>query len=148
MKKLTLLATGLVMANLIPLVQAEIPEPMPLPGFERPVPPSASNYRYQGRVRIEKSRNEQGYLLHIYTGGDLAPESIQVSVQGRSLLIENNRSFQREEQGETGYYSYSRSSSSFRRRLSIPRDADVENMQQSVGEGVLTITLPYLNRNR
>ena len=148
MKKLILLGSGLVLAGLACMVHAEIPQPMPAPGFERPIPPSAGNYRYNGRVRIEKGRNDQGYQLHIYTSGDLDPESIQVSIQGRSILIENDRSVQREEQSERGYYSYSRSSSSFRRRLSIPRNADVENIQRTVGDGVLTITLPYLNDHR
>lgn len=148
MKKLILVVSGLVMTGLVNIAQAETPEPMVSPGLERPAPLSTGGYRYKGRIRIEKDRNEAGYQLRIHTSGDLDPESIQVSIQGRSILIENDRSFQREERGEQGAYSYSRSSSTFRRRLSIPRNADAENMQRSIEGGVLTITLPYLNGYR
>lgn len=148
MKSLSILVSGLVMVGLVNMAPAQGPEPMPYPGYERPVPPSSNHYRYSGRIRVEKGMNEEGYQLRIYTGGDVGPESIQVSIQGRSILIENNRSMQREERSEEGYFSYSRNSSSFRRRFSIPRNADAENMQRNVEGGVLTITLPYLNGYR
>lgn len=105
-------------------------------------------YRTQGRMRIERDRNEEGYQLRIHISGDIDPEAIQVSVQGNSLLIVNDRSFQTEERGDQGYYSFSRSSSSMRRRLSIPRNADTENMQRRVEDGVIIITLPYLQERR
>lgn len=145
MKKLTILVASLVMAGFFQLVQAETPQPFPSPGYERPMPYSTNSFRYRGRIRVEKGMNEEGYQLRIYTSGDVDPEAIQVSIQGRSILIENSRSFQREERSEGEYYSYSGSSSSFRRRFSIPRYADAENMKSKVEEGVLTITLPYLN---
>lgn len=145
MKKLTILFAGLGLAGFFNLVQAETPQPSPSPGYERPMPYSANSFGYRGRIRVEKDMNEEGYQLRIYTGGDVDPEAIQVSIQGRSIMIENARSFQREERSDGEYYSYSRSSSSFRRRFSIPRYADAENMKRNVEEGVLTITLPYLD---
>ena len=141
MKQLSRIFTALIVTGSVWSVQAEFQSPMPPPMIQGP---SLGSYSYHGSIRIEKDRDEVGYQLRIYPGGDLSPESVQVSIQGRSILIENNRSFQREERSEHGY-NYARSSNRFRRRLSIPRYADVENMQRRVENGVLIITLPYLN---
>jgi HSP20 family molecular chaperone IbpA len=94
-------------------------------------------------IRIERDRDEHGYLVNVHLDENTQPEAIQVSVRGRHLLIESKRSLQREERDE-GHYSYSRSSSSFRRRFLIPSDADAANMQRSDQQGLISITLPYL----
>ncbi len=147
MKNTILFLTILILPAFAAIVGAQTPEMMPTPGYgmDRTDAPRPDNYRFRGRIRIEKDRNEFGYQLKIYTSGDFDPESVQVSIQGNSILIENDRSFQREERYERGGYSYSRNSSSFRRRLSIPRNADVNNMTRHVENGVLIINLPYLN---
>jgi HSP20 family molecular chaperone IbpA len=122
----------------------------PLDRYDRPayqpLPPYAIQYQDYGRIWVEKDMNQDGYQLRIHTRGDVSPESIQVSVIGRTILIENKQSFQQEERTDRGYYSYSRSSSNFRRRFSIPRNADVENMARTDEKGTITITFPYLSR--
>ena len=148
MKKTVVFLVGFTMFGCFGLATAESLEQSTSPGYMRPLPPTASGIRYRGRIRIEKGMNEDGYQLRIYTSEDVDPQAIQVSVQGHSILIENARSFKREERNDRGFFSYSRSSSHFRRRLSLPRNADAENMQRSVEDGVLTITLPYLNGYR
>ena len=135
-----------VMLCLIGLVNqshAQPPEVYNNPFFQPPLPPSSMPYRSYGGVRIEKGMDQDGYKLHIYPSKDIDPESIQVRIVGRSIIIESKQSFQQEERSDRGFYSYSRSSSNFRRRFSIPRNADIEHMKRSQNEGVVTITLPY-----
>ena len=149
MKKLIAFGVGLWLVTIVGQVQSEETGPVnPMADQEQQSQTRTGGYHYQGRIRIEKDRNEEGYLLRIYTGGDLDPESVQVVIQGNSILVENDRSFQREEQSEWGAYRYSRNTSHFRRRLTIPRDADTANMQRRVEDGVLIITLPYLRPTR
>ena len=141
MKNILATLSILVLIGLVSTATAQPPGYYGYPGFQRPTP-SWMGSRHQGRIRIERDRDEAGYLLRIFTSGDIDPEAIQVSVQGNSLLIENDQSTQQEQRSDQGFYSYSRSSSRFRRRLSLPWDADVDNMQRSVEDGVITITLP------
>ena len=105
--------------------------------------PSRSSGTYQQRrgIRIERGVNEEGYYLNIFTG-ESGPESVQVEVQGRSILVHRSRSAQTEKRDDQGAYSYSRRSSGFRRRISLPRDADPEQMRRTESEGVITIILP------
>jgi HSP20 family molecular chaperone IbpA len=148
MNKSILFVAGMMMIGSISLVQAEAMESVPPPGTQSPGSPGTSGYPFHGRIRIEKGRNEEGYQLRIYTGGNIDPESVQVTIQGRSILIENDQSFQREERNERGAFNYARSSSHIRRRFSIPRQADVDKMQRRVEDGVLIITLPYRKDHR
>ena len=105
--------------------------------------PSGSSGAYQQRrgIRIERGVNEEGYYLNIFTG-ESGPESVQVEIQGRSILVHQSRSTQTEKRDDHGVYSYSRRSSGFRRRISLPRDADPEQMRRAESEGVITIILP------
>ncbi|MEN8129259.1 MAG: Hsp20 family protein [Pseudomonadota bacterium] len=148
MKKLITILSTLILVGLGNSLQAEWPDRYGPGYYQRPPLPSSAGYRQQGRMHIEKGMNEEGYQLRIHASGDINPESIHVGIQGNSILIENDQSLQREERNEGGYYSYSRSSRNFRRRISIPRNADIENMQRSVEAGVITITLPFLNGYR
>jgi HSP20 family molecular chaperone IbpA len=104
-------------------------------------------YRSYGRVWVEKGMAQDGYKLYVHTSKDIDPRSIQVSIVGRTVIIESKQSFQQEERNDRGIYSYSRSSTNFRRRFSIPRNADTENMSRTESGGVITITLPFLHPN-
>ena len=116
-------------------------------GFE---PPTAMGYPAAGGLRIERRADEHGYYLRIHPGGT-APEAVQVTPMGRSLVISTNRSVQSEhrqapEQVYPGYrrwsYSTHRSSGVMQRRISVPRDANMEAMQRTDSEDAIMITLP------
>jgi HSP20 family molecular chaperone IbpA len=148
MKKILTLLTAMLLLLMTNIAQGQPPEYYGYPGYERPSAPPPTNFRRGGAIRMEKSQDEQGYQLLIHINGDVDPESVQVTVQGNSLLIERQQSMQQEERNDEGrFYSFSRSSSSFRRRISLPRDADVGGMQRSTEAGVIRITLPYLGKD-
>jgi HSP20 family molecular chaperone IbpA len=99
---------------------------------------------------IERGANEQGYYLRIHLGG-LESQAVRVTPVGRSLVISTSQSLQSErrhapQQSRPGYrqwsYSTHRSSGAMQRRISVPRDADIEAMQRTDSEAVILITLP------
>ncbi len=119
---------------------AQPPGPGYGPNYDQATPPA--RFSVQKGMRFERYRDTDGYHLRIYTQG-MDPESIQVSVQGRSLVVQNRESHQVEQRSDRGSYQFATSSSSMRRRFPIPPDADAGAMKRSVEEGLLVITLPY-----
>ncbi|MBT2971352.1 MAG: hypothetical protein B6D72_09390 [gamma proteobacterium symbiont of Ctena orbiculata] len=100
-----------------------------------------SSFHVERRVRFKQDQDASGYHLRILLQG-YSPESIQVSVDGRSLLVENQEAHRVENRSERSY-SFSTSSSSMRRRFRLPWDADLTAMQRTEKEGEIVITLPY-----
>ncbi|MET0070292.1 MAG: Hsp20/alpha crystallin family protein [Candidatus Thiodiazotropha sp.] len=100
-----------------------------------------SSFQVRRGVRFKQDQDESGYHLRILLQG-YSPDSIQVSVDGRSLLVENQEAHRVENRSERSY-SFSTSSSSMRRRFRLPWDADVSAMQRTEKEGEIVITLPY-----
>ncbi|MCU7844979.1 MAG: Hsp20/alpha crystallin family protein [Candidatus Thiodiazotropha sp. (ex Monitilora ramsayi)] len=93
-------------------------------------------------MRFQRTRDENGYILRIETRG-MTPDAIQVSLQGRSLVVQNQESRQVEQRSDRGGYQFSSTSSSMRRRFHLPPDADVAAMQRSEEDGVVVIRFPY-----
>jgi HSP20 family molecular chaperone IbpA len=96
----------------------------------------------QKGIRFERFRDQHGYQLRIHTRG-IDPEALQVSVQGRSLVVENRESHRLEQRNDRGSYQFAAASANMRRRLPLPPDADVGAMRRSVENGAVLITLPY-----
>jgi hypothetical protein len=139
--------TVTLLIGLVNQSHSQSPEVYGNPFFQPPLPPSSMQYRSYGRIWVEKKLDKEGYKLLIHTSQDIAPESIQVKIIGRAIIIESKQSIQQEERSDRGFYSYSHSSSNFRRRFSIPRNADIDKMERSESDGVITITLPFLYSN-
>ncbi|MCU7907111.1 MAG: Hsp20/alpha crystallin family protein [Candidatus Thiodiazotropha sp. (ex Epidulcina cf. delphinae)] len=100
-----------------------------------------SFFNRQKSVRFKQDRDENGYHLWIFSQG-FSPDALQVKMEGRSLVVENQEAHRVENRSERGY-SFSSASSSMRRRFRLPGDADVEAMQKTEEGGVIVITLPY-----
>lgn len=146
MKYLKYIIACVISFGLVSGLKAQTPDVYSNPLAPYNIPSSSMQYRSFGRIWIEKSMDQTGYKLTIHTSGDIDPASIQVNIVGHSILIENKQSFQKEDRNDHGFYSYSRSSSNFRRRFSIPRNADTDHMMRSEENGIITITLPFLFR--
>ncbi|MCM8921313.1 MAG: Hsp20 family protein [Candidatus Thiodiazotropha sp.] len=100
-----------------------------------------SSFNMQRHIRFRQEQDDTGYHLRILFHG-YSPDALQVKVQGRSLLVENQEAHRVENRGDRGY-SFSTTSSSMRRRFRLPGDADVEAMQRTEKDGEIVITLPY-----
>lgn len=116
-------------------------------GMDRGYATSPNSFSVQQGVRFERGRDQNGYTLRILTQG-ISPDAIQVNVRGHTLVVENQESHQVEQRSDRGSYHFSSTSSSMRRRFTLPPDADVQAMKRTVEEGVITITLPYAKAPR
>jgi HSP20 family molecular chaperone IbpA len=142
MKATVILFLSTLLSSLAVTVSAQPPGYYGPGGAGGYAPPSSNSFNVQQDVRFERTRSDKGYILRIYTRG-ISPEAIQVSVQGHTLVVQNQESRQVERRSDRGSYSFSSSSSSMRRRFSLPPDADAQAMQRTVEDGVIVITLPY-----
>jgi HSP20 family molecular chaperone IbpA len=143
--KFMVLISALTLLTLTGLALAQPPGYNPRPGYNHA--PEAHRFAVQKGVRFERFRDQDGYHLKIHTQG-MDPEAIQVSVQGRSLVVENRESHQVQRHSDRGSYQFASASSSMRRRFRLPPDADAQAMQRSAAEDSLTITLPYRELRR
>lgn len=74
----------------------------------------------------------------------LKREDVSIEVGEGTLYIKAQKDERFEESGE-GYIRKERGSTSFYRRLSLPTDADRENINAKLEDGLLRITIPRLH---
>ena len=91
-------------------------------------------------IRIAKDRSEQGYVVTISLVG-YQPSDLEVVRSGRWLVVQR-RAADQDVQQQPGAYSFQRSYSSLSRRLTLPRDADLEATQREDGDGFIRLTIP------
>lgn len=110
------------------------------PGSGRPAPRPTSG------LRIAREASEEAYTLTIHLNG-MSTEEVEVRAQGNWLVLSRNDSEQRVQQdsfddgrGYTRSYSFSTGSAS--RRLSVPPDADLSAMSREDGENSVRIRIP------
>lgn len=143
MKAIVLFSALLLPAVCLPVLAQ--PPGVPYQGFGPG--PTGDRYSVQKGMRFERHRDQNGYQLRILTRG-MDPEAVQVSIQGRSLVVQNRESHQVEQQSDSGSYRFATTSSNMRRRFPLPPDADAAAMKRSVDGDVVVITLPYLRSPR
>ena len=107
-----------------------------MPGFNR---------RISGGIRFEKGMDEKGYYLTAQIGG-MAPEDLLIKPMHGSLMISSTQMSQSETRDQTAgrSYRFSRSFGNFSRRISLPFDADIENMERTDSDGAVTLFIPRL----
>ena len=108
--------------------------------------PMSRPYSYGAppRIRLEKDRYDDGYLLRVHTQG-LKAEDIQVHADGGRLRLHSEMSRQQQWRSDEPYRRSSMSSrSSIRRSVRLPYDADASKLTTSINEGVLEIRIPRL----
>jgi len=98
------------------------------------------NYAAPQRIRIATDRTQQGYVVTIRLTG-YRPSDIEVVRSGRWLIVQRAASDQNLDQ-QPGGYSFRQSYSSLSRRLTLPRDADLEAIQREDGDGFIRLTIP------
>lgn len=68
-------------------------------------------------------------------------KDIDVELSGDSLLIRGKKEHEKEE-NKNDYHCVERSYGAFQRQLSLPEDADADNIKADFKKGVLTLTVP------
>ena len=103
-----------------------------------------SNYEYKLWPAIDVAENEDAVVVNAEVPGCKA-EDIEISVQGKILTISGEKK-QEQEKKEKGYYHVERSYGSFRRELNLSSDVDPDKIDAVCKEGVLTLTLPKVEK--
>jgi len=88
----------------------------------------------------EASQNGDGYRIAIELPG-VAEDDIHVTVEEGVLQIRGEKKSEREEKGDTWYFS-ERQFGSISRSFRLPGDADAGQVKAEMKDGVLTITVP------
>ena len=73
------------------------------------------------------------------------PEEVKISVEGPVLTIRGERR-QVDEQTDERWHRYERSYGTFERSFTLPSTVDPERIQATTEHGVLTVTLPKIER--
>ena len=88
----------------------------------------------------EASSDDAAYRIAIELPG-VAEEDIHLSVDHGVVTVRGEKKTEREERGDTWYFS-ERQFGSFSRSFRLPPDADEGAVQAALKDGVLTVTVP------
>lgn len=88
----------------------------------------------------DASTDETAYRITMELPG-VEEKDIDLSVQDGVVTIKGEKSAQREEKGETWFFS-ERQYGAFSRSFRLPADADGEKVEAHLKDGVLSVTVP------
>ncbi|MFZ5710694.1 MAG: Hsp20/alpha crystallin family protein [Pseudomonadota bacterium] len=88
----------------------------------------------------EASSDDGGYRIALEIPG-VAEGDIDVTVNEGIVTVKGEKKSEREEKGDTWYFS-ERQFGSFSRSFRLPADADAGQLKASLRDGVLTLTAP------
>ena len=91
--------------------------------------------------RMDISETDESYLLEVDVPG-MKPEDIDITVDDGTLRIRGQR---RREKSDSKYHKVERSYGFFERDVSLPADAEEEQIKAKFSDGVLKLTI---QRNR
>lgn len=89
---------------------------------------------------LDLSASEKQYTVSVEVPG-VDEKDIQLEIADDTLVIKGEKK-QETESKDNSFYRIERSYGSFRRMLSLPEDADRENVSAAFKKGVLTVTIP------
>ena len=88
----------------------------------------------------EAAGDETAYTITVELPG-VAEKDIHLSVEDGVVMLKGEKRTEREEKGETWFFS-ERQYGSFSRSFRLPPDADGDKVDAQIKDGVLTITIP------
>ena len=94
----------------------------------------------------EASSADDAYRIAIELPG-VAEEDIHLTVEGGVVTVKGQKRTEREEKGDTWYFS-ERQYGSFSRSFRLPPDADDTAVKAALKDGVLTVTVPRAAREQ
>ena len=92
---------------------------------------------------VNLHESQDGYVLTAELAG-VAPENIQVSLEGSTVTLSGERKIEYAVGEGTAVHRRERQSGSFRRAFELPAKIDLENAKATHKNGVLTLVLPKL----
>ena len=107
-------------------------------GFDRSIMPQLSDGMLKPTLDLGATDREYSITVEI-PGVD--EKDVRLEIANDVLTIRGEKKHQNEEKGKN-YYRMERSYGSFKRTLSLPDDADQDNISATFNKGVLSVTLP------
>jgi len=105
-----------------------------------PLPGSKLSDQYHPQIDI--SGNEKQYEITLDVPG-LSASDISIDTEGNILRIKGQKE-EKSESKDKYFYRIERNYGSFERKLSLPDDADSDDIQASLKNGVLKLEIPRL----
>jgi HSP20 family protein len=84
--------------------------------------------------------SEHNYSVNVDLPG-VAPEDLDISIQDDCLCMQAERKYEHEEKNDR-VHSMERSFGKVQRKVRLPKNADLDRVQTSMKNGVLTVTFP------
>ena len=94
----------------------------------------------------EAAGNDDAYRIAVELPG-VSEQDIHLSVEDGVVVLTGEKRVEREESGETWYFS-ERQYGSFSRSFRLPPDAAADKVDAHLESGVLTITVPKIARSK
>lgn len=101
---------------------------------------TASNSSGDFSPRLDYSEKDEQYLVSIDLPG-MSKDRIDVEMKGNLLKISGERNREDKTRDEDGFYKYERRFGSFSRELTLPEDANPDDVNAKYQEGVLEIEI-------
>lgn len=92
------------------------------------------------KPQVDIGATDREYSITIEVPG-VDEKDVKVEIADNTLTVRGEKKQEKEEK-DRNYYRMERSYGSFQRILSLPEDADQENVKAKFRKGVLTITMP------
>ena len=92
------------------------------------------------KPRVDIGATAKEYSITVEVPG-INEKDVKVEISGNTMTIRGEKKQEKEEK-EKDYYKIERSYGAFQRILSLPEDADQDNIKASFKNGVLTIRMP------
>lgn len=89
---------------------------------------------------LEMKETDKEYRLSVELPG-VAQENVDISVEGDMLILKGEKKEEREEK-ERDYTISERSYGAFERRVSLPKDSVVDEIEANSDNGVISIVIP------
>ncbi len=100
--------------------------------------------RTEGHLPIDMYQTASDIIIRSFVAG-VRPDELNVSISRDMVVIEGARE-ERSEASGPDYFSQELFWGTFSRTVMLPQEVDVENCTASAKDGLLTLTLPKLDR--
>ena len=94
-----------------------------------------------GYPLVDIKEEKERYLLEAELPG-FAEKDVEIKVNDRTLTVSSAKEEEKQSGSEGAWLLRERSSRVFKRSFSMPRDVDLEKIQASFKDGLLTVSLP------
>lgn len=113
------------------------------PDFDRAVEDISTAFSgaFSGAANVDVVRTADRFTLHVDLPG-VDPETVELTVDGRTLSIAAHRDFAVAENAE--HVHAGRRHGSFKRSFKLAEDLDIEGLSARSEHGVLTVTIPVV----